>query len=149
MSATAEHEYAIRPARLEDSEGLAGLCTQLGYPTAPQQMALRLPEVLKRSDNAVFVADADGGLIGWVHVHASPGLEVDRMAKIGGLVVDEARRGRGIGKALMAAAENWARREGCAELWLRSNLIRKEAHRFYQALGYEILKTSYTFRKRL
>ncbi len=149
MSVKADHEFVIRPARPEDNGRLAELCTQLGYPTSPHEMASRLSEVLRRSDNAVFVAEAGGRPIGWVHVHASPGLEVDHMAKIGGLVVDEARRGRGIGKALMAAAEDWARREGCAEMWLRSNAIRKEAHLFYQARGYEILKTSYTFRKRL
>ncbi len=139
----------IRPARLEDCAGLADLCTQLGYPSTPQEMALRLPAVLAYRDNAVYVAEAGGRPVGWVHVHVSPGLEVDQMAKIGGLVVDEEARGRGVGKALMERAESWASLHGCRQVWLRSNIIRKDAHEFYKTIGYENIKTSFTFRKQL
>jgi GNAT superfamily N-acetyltransferase len=140
---------SIRSAEIKDCPQLAELCTQLGYPSNAGQLEVRLADVLQRSDHAAFVAEVDGCLAGWVHVHVSPGLEVDRMAVVNGLVVDAALRGRGIGKALMAQAEAWARSQGCKELWLRSNIVRKEAHGFYQSLGYEILKTSYTFRKQL
>ncbi len=139
----------VRSANLEDCPRLAELCTQLGYPSTAGQLARRLPAVLERGDHAVFVAEANGSVSGWVHVHVSPTLETDQVAELGGLVVEETVRGQGVGKILMSRAEEWARRNNCRELWLRSNVTRKQAHRFYQALGYEIIKTSYTLRKHL
>ena len=139
----------VRSANLQDSSRLAELCTQLGYPSTAGQLTRRLPVLLERGDHAILVAEVNGSVSGWVHVHVSPTLEMDQIAELGGLVVDEAVRGQGVGKVLMGRAEDWARRNGCHELWLRSNVTRKEAHRFYQALGYEIIKTSYTFRKHL
>ncbi len=139
----------VRPANLQDCPRLAELCTQLGYPATAGQLARRLPAVLECGNHAVLVAEVNGSVSGWVHVHISPTLEMDQIAELGGLVVDETVRGQGVGKVLMGRAEDWARRNGCYELWLRSNVIRKDAHCFYQALGYEIIKTSYTFRKHL
>jgi N-acetylglutamate synthase-like GNAT family acetyltransferase len=139
----------IRNAKSEDCARLAELCTQLGYPSVETDLARRLPEVLKRPMEAVFVAEMERGVVGWVHVRVSPNLEVDRMAEIAGLVVDDKLRGKGIGRALMDQAEEWARRMDCSELWLRSNVIRKGAHRFYEVLGYTNFKTSYTFLKKL
>jgi GNAT superfamily N-acetyltransferase len=49
----------------------------------------------------------------------------------------------------MAAAEAWARERGYARLTLRSNTIRTEAHRFYQDLGYTIVKSQHKFQKPL
>ncbi len=149
MTPKNDNEFVIRPARLKDSGCLADLCTQLGYPSTRQEVALRLRAVLAHLDHAVYVAEADERPLGWVHVHISPGLEIDQMAEIGGLVVNDTARGRGIGKALMARAEAWALQHGCIQVWLRSNIIRKEAHRFYETIGYENIKTSFTFRKRL
>jgi GNAT superfamily N-acetyltransferase len=49
--------------------------------------------------------------------------------------------------ALTAAAEKRAAASGCTTIRLRSNVIRGDAHRFYERLGYERLKTQYAFRK--
>ncbi len=86
---------------------------------------------------------------GWVHAHVSHLVERDPEAQIGGLVVDEACRGGGTGRLLMERAEQWARDRGLKSVYLRSNIIRKDAHAFYKKLGYEIVKTQYAFRKRL
>ena len=69
--------------------------------------------------------------------------------EVAGLVVDEKCRGRGIGRALMGRAESWAREHGCAMVSLRSNVIRSEAHAFYQGLGYSLVKTQHAFRRKL
>jgi len=76
-------------------------------------------------------------------------VELDLYAEVGSLVVDQDQRGQGIGKALMDKAEAWARQCGITEVRLRSNVIRKEAHQFYEALGYERIKSQFTFRKAL
>ena len=47
---------SIRLARADDAEALAGLTTQLGYPTEPDAQARRLRPLLDRRDDAVLVA---------------------------------------------------------------------------------------------
>jgi GNAT superfamily N-acetyltransferase len=69
--------------------------------------------VNRYAKHAVFVAEANGRLVGWIHVFARPSLTTDPSAKVAGLVVDKPFRGRGIGKPLVSQAERWAKEEGC------------------------------------
>jgi GNAT superfamily N-acetyltransferase len=46
------------------------------------------------------------------------------------------RRGRGVGAALLAHAEDFARDRGCYRVQLASRNERLDAHRFYRARGY-------------
>ena len=141
--------HLVRIARLEDAPAIAELCGQLGYPSSTDETRRRLEVMAGFPYHVLLVAELDGQVVGWAHVHAYPLPEMDFHADLGGLVVDEAHRSTGLGKALLAAAEDWARSKGCAELRVRSNVIRLEAHRFYETNGYENLKSQYTFRKRL
>ena len=63
------------------------------------------------------------------------------------LVVGREQRGRGIGKMLLAASEEWARDHGCTHLDLSSGLGRAGAHRFYERE--EMTKGGYVFRRLL
>ena len=90
-----------------------------------------------------------GQAVGWVQVFGRQLLVVDRHAEIGGLVVDEGYRGRGVGGLLMELAEDWARAWGCETLYVRSNVVREDAHRFYEGAGYHLIKTSRVFLKEL
>src|SRR5207245_10559865 len=100
--------------------------------------------------HAVVRAEGENDpVIGWVHVCVSRLVENDPEAEIGGLVVDGGHRGSGVGKFLMERAEQWAREKSLKSVYLRSNIIRKDAHTFYQRLGYRVLKTQYAFRKLL
>jgi GNAT superfamily N-acetyltransferase len=140
----------VRPARPMDADAIASLCTQLGYSTSHDQAARRLAEILQRPDCAVWVAeDTDGVVVGWVHVALRPSLVADRLAELGGLVVDQEHRGQGIGRALMVRAEDWARERGCGALILKSNVTRKKAHEFYASIGFHVEKTQRAFRKPL
>jgi GNAT superfamily N-acetyltransferase len=76
-------------------------------------------------------------------------LEHSDYASINGLVVDEGRRGAGIGRALVAAGEAWARQRGAKEITVRSRSTRERAHRFYERIGYEEIKRSHVFGKPL
>jgi GNAT superfamily N-acetyltransferase len=140
----------IRQARVTDAARLAELNGELGYPSRPEQVLARLQALLARADQQVFVGDLAGvGVAGWVHVYRQELLESDLTAEIGGLVVAQSCRRMGIGQQLMAAAEAWARENGCGAVHLRSNVIRTGAHAFYKSLGYQINKTSYSFLKDL
>ncbi|HEX3552579.1 MAG TPA: GNAT family N-acetyltransferase [Thermoanaerobaculia bacterium] len=127
----------IRPARPSDGPAIAALATQLGYPSRPEEAEARLRDVLARPDAAVLVAeDEDGAVIGFGHVFGAHRVDADPFAEIGALVVDETRRSRGTGAALVAALEAWAAERGYRDLRVRSNVVRDRAHAFYERLGF-------------
>ena len=143
-------ELTIRSAALGDAGRLAELSGQLGYPATPDAILQRLSRILGKEEHSLLVAEIpEAGVIAWVHVHLVYPLEEEPQAEIGGLVVDEACRSRGVGHALMQRAEQWARERGCRFLRLRSNVIRTGAHAFYENLGYQAIKTQKVFRKTL
>jgi GNAT superfamily N-acetyltransferase len=140
----------IRPATTGDGEAIADLAIQLGYPTSAEQAGARLRNLEASSEHGVYVAEDDmGKVVGWVHVFGAHRLIVAPFAEVGGLVVDSARRSEGIGKALLQAAETWARANGYQEMRIRSNTIRSAAHQFYTRLGYETNKTQHVLLKTL
>src|SRR6185295_13861636 len=143
-------KFLVRPMKIEDVAAVAQLATQLGYPSTAAQIEHRFRTLEKSPDDRVLVAEApDGGVLGWIHVFGRRMLESDADAEIGGLVVDEAARGRGTGSALMKSAEAWARERGYDEVSVRTNVIRVEAHEFYKSRGYQVLKSQYKLRKNL
>ena len=140
----------IRAARIGDARRLAELSGELGYPSSAASVRRRLRNLFADRDHAVWVAEArDGAIAGWIHVFVKQLLESDREVEIGGLVVDQDFRGQGAGKALVERAERWAKSKRLKSVYLRSNIIRKDAHIFYQKLGYKIIKTQSAFRKAL
>lgn len=142
-------EIDIRNARLEDSAQLAELSGQLGYPSTAEQIHQRLKIIADFPGSAIFVADSGDNVAGFVGVQVLHTLEADQRVEVTALVVLEEFRSHGVGKLLMARAEEWARSQGCTIIGLRSNVIRERAHSFYQRLGYEHLKTQKAFRKSL
>jgi N-acetylglutamate synthase-like GNAT family acetyltransferase len=142
-------EPILRRANKEDSQRLAELITQLGYPASTDEVRSRFELIDHDDEHALFVAELDGKVAGWVHIFIYKLLEADRLGELGGLIVEAAQRGRGLGRRLMEQAEKWAREQGCSAVYLRSNVIRKEAHEFYGAIGYELFKTQHAFRKSL
>lgn len=126
----------VRRAAEADAGAIAALSGQLGYPTSEAAVRARLAAALGRGDSEVLVAERTGAVVGWIHVYGVHTLESDAHAEIAGLVVDEHHRSRGIGEALLAAAETWAANAGYRDARVRSNVIRERAHRFYVRQGY-------------
>lgn len=127
----------------------AALACQLGYPTTEREIAARFERVSQLGDDRLCVAELAGDVAGWIHLHVSRTLESDPHVEVLGLVVAEASRRQGVGRALMSEAERWARERGVAAVRLRTNVVRAGAHAFYQQLGYQIVKTQRAFEKRL
>ena len=138
----------VRRAELRDAAAIAPLTTELGYPTDSATSHLRLTRLLPSERDAIFVAESDGRVIGWIHVSVVELLETDRHVVINGLVVGEAFRSRGAGILLLQAGEAWAREQGVDRIRVRSNIIRERAHRFYEREGYGKTKQSFTLEKR-
>lgn len=139
---------SVREVNAADAEALAHLATQLGYPSQPEEMTRRLRALLPQQNQAL-VAVADADVVGWVQVDVHSTLLLDNVAELAGLVVEEKWRDKGIGRALLKAAEQWALERGCSTMYVRTNIIRHAAHTFYRHLGYQQVKTSLTFAKPL
>jgi len=140
----------IRRATPDDLESILRLAEQLGYPTSPEAMTTRLTSILATPEKVIFVADpGTGKAAGYIQAGQHVSLEVDPLVEIDGLVVSHDHRRQGIGGMLIAAVEDWARSLGILTVRLHTNIIREEAHRFYQDLGFAINKTQYSMVKKL
>src|SRR5579863_3815652 len=95
----------IRRAKDSDAASLAALSGELGYPVTAAEMRLRLRRLQPAAENAVFVAETHGEVIGWLHVSVDHLMEVPLRAEINGLVVGEKQRSNGAGAQLLHAAE--------------------------------------------
>jgi GNAT superfamily N-acetyltransferase len=140
----------VRTACKEDAPDLIELAEQLGYPTQPGEIAKRLEHLREREDHQVFVAvEEDRGLVGWVHVIGAYHLVFGPSAELGGLVVRDGWRERGIGRLLLERAEDWAGVHGYGVMRVNSNTARQDVPGFYEHLGYQRIKTQNVFYKSL
>lgn len=137
----------IREATASDAAALAALSTQLGYPAQPKEAVERLAAL--GPAGAVLVAEENGAVLGWIHVCGVQFFQSPPFAEVGGLVVDEASRGRGAGKLLLEAGARWAAEHGYGKLRVRSNVVREDAHRFYEREGFRRTKTQVVLDRKL
>lgn len=129
----------IRPPRPTDSPAIAGLMGELGYPAWPDEIPARLKELaLDAQTSAVWIAELEGSAVGIATAKKFPAIHQSTpVVWLTVLVVSDKARGRGVGKRLVAEAEEWARDQGARKIALTSALHREEAHDFYKRLGYE------------
>lgn len=135
----------IRAAVAHDSIDIAPLLSQLGYPTTPDAVAARFARVAGNESDAAWVAvDDTASVIGFAAGHITWLYELDRpVAELTSLIVDEALRGSGAGRALVSAFEEWVTAAGCVRATVASAFHRTGAHAFYERLGYAQLAKKY------
>ncbi|WP_433439974.1 N-acetyltransferase family protein [Nonomuraea sp. CA-141351] len=136
----------IRPARDEDREAVLTLAPRLAEGVAAwrdHQAAIRagqrwLTDSLAGRHGAVFVAveGDDSRVIGVVSVSRQRHFTGATDAYVGELAVAEHAVRGGVGRRLMAAAEDWARQQGLSHLTLETGAANTTARRFYASLGY-------------
>jgi GNAT superfamily N-acetyltransferase len=94
------------------------------------------------------VAEHEGTLLGFAAFHALPRFEHDdRIVRVLALVVDAGARDRGVGHALMAAAEDAGSELGAAFIEVTAGHHRPDARRLYESLGYDATVTAYLRKK--
>lgn len=139
----------IRSARIEDAAEMARLSGELGYPVTVEDMAQRLEAVLPDERHHIIVAAEGDRLLGRLHVERQVSIELGDRCELMGVVVDAGARRKGIGRALIDAAEEWARSQGVTSIVVRSNVARDQSHPFYESLGYVRSKTQHVYTRTL
>jgi aminoglycoside 6'-N-acetyltransferase I len=142
------------------------MCAEL-WPDASAEEHLRqlVPKVAGTSTRllpvAVFVAESthaetrgDGGaLIGFAEVgrrsHADGCDESQAVGFLEGWFVNKDWRGLGIGRMLVGAVEEWARRQGCKEMASGTWIDNDTSQRAHEAMGYEVVDRCVNYRKKL
>lgn len=140
----------IRPATIADGAWILPLSARLhdfGPPpwrpreamdaavAAAVEAALRAPE----EGQIVLVALAsDGERLGFVHVHSAVDYFThEEHSHVSDLAITREAEGRGVGRALMEAAESWAASRGHRLLTLNVFDSNQRARRLYDRLGYQ------------
>ena len=137
----------IRPAAASDADAIAALFTDEGYPAGPSDIVERLGRFAS-AHSQVLVAEHEGAILGFIAIHAMPRFEHDdRIVRILALVVDAGARERGVGRGLIAAAEEIAGELDAAFIEITAAHHRPEARHLYEMLGYEPNVAAYLRKK--
>ena len=91
-----------------------------------------------RPYDMLFVAELEGRVVGTLQLTILRYLTYGgaRVGLVEAVHVAESERSRGIGSEMMRVAIDKARQSGCNRVQLTSNKQRKNAHRFYERLGF-------------
>jgi ribosomal protein S18 acetylase RimI-like enzyme len=137
-------DATIRNARLEDLDTLTMLLRQLFSIEADfavnadwqrRGLSLMLDGCLKH--RCVKVAEVEGVVVGMVTAQLLISTaEGGTVALVEDMVVDSHYRGRGIGRRLMAAIEDWSRERGAKRLQLIADRTNFSALDFYDKIGW-------------
>ncbi|MBB4612810.1 GNAT family acetyltransferase [Novosphingobium taihuense] len=134
---------SIRAATAADREATVGLWEAAGLTRPWNDPRADFDLALATLTSTVLLADDDDALIGSVMV----GLDGHR-GWVYYLATAPDRRGQGVGRTLMSAAEDWLKTLGSPKIQLMVRGDNAMARGFYAALGYE-LQEVVTLGKRL
>ena len=138
----------IRASTPDDAVAVSTLLGELGYTVSVRQTAEHVLELSKTGSDPIFLAVADGQVLGLLALHLCRMLQyASPVVRVTALVVARRTRRRGVGKLLMEHAEQVGSAAGCEFVELTSAMDRTEAHAFYRSIGYE--PNSLRFRKPL
>lgn len=112
---------------------IAAALAEHGLPFEPEGRDADVAMFGRRPDTDDLVAETAGTVVGVVSIgpHGDDGV-----AWVSKLFVDKAARGRGIGRTLLEAAHEAARRRGYAHVGLRTRRVFTEAIALYESAGY-------------
>ena len=140
---------SVRQATPDDLDAIVMLLGELHDASRASADAEAWKAMLAQTGRTILLAERDGDPVGTADLWIAPTLlngAVPRAFVNYVAVLSSARRS-GVGRELMEDAHRRAADAGCGDVVLMSGDHRPEAHRFYDALGYE--RCAVGFRKQL
>lgn len=143
----------IRPYRDADWSEWLRLSLGLFPEYSAEELVGGMREFRARADASVFVIERSATeLAGFVEVGARPyadGCDTSPVGYVEAWYVDPDVRRRGYGRALLSAAEEWARAQGYREMASDARLDNIVSHTAHRRAGYEEVDRVVQFRKLL
>jgi GNAT superfamily N-acetyltransferase len=141
------NDIAIRPATADDEATLTALAWRLAEFDLPpwrtpdeianaDARAMLMAVIAAHPEDAVFIAERGGQPVGCLHVLLATDFFGRRHAHISVLATTVAAQGSGVGRALLAYSEEWARARGMDLLTLNVFAANSRARRVYAHAGY-------------
>ena len=130
----------IRAATQEDAPELVVLLAQMGdeYQRSVEELENRIAS-FNKARHQLLVAEDNNKIVGFIAFGCYEQFRLQGCCcHIDTLVVDKSCRGKGVGKALVQIAEQYAKQEGATEIELTTANYRRAhgTHDFYKAIGY-------------
>lgn len=146
----------VRPARPTDAESWLLLRCAL-WPEGSEaehrgEINLFLAGQAREPQAVLLAEDGPGQVVGLAELSIRPcaeGCRTNRVLYLEGWFVVPEARGRGVGRALVAAAEEWGRAKGCREFASDSHPNNKVSVAAHRALGFAEVGLVRCFRKEL
>ena len=127
----------IRAAEVSDAVTIANLLEQLGYIASSSLVVHKIRLLAGNPNDLVLVAEDDGIVAGVISLHVTELFHAaGRIGRITSLVIASDKRGEGMGKSLIQAADAFFIAAGCVRSEVTSGNQPSEAHAFYQSNGY-------------
>ena len=152
-------DICVRMARPEDREPLARLRAALWPESSAEEHAQELRSILDGKAPGqlplieLVAEDRSRELVGFAEVglrsHADGCDAARSVGYLEGWYVAESHRNRGIGRKLLRAAEEWARKQGCIEMASDALLENELSQRVHEALGFEEVDRCVRYRRTL
>jgi aminoglycoside 6'-N-acetyltransferase I len=149
----------IRQAEKSDGDAIARMMNLLWPESSIEEFGAELDTFVNGQrpgtlPSTILVAcDETGALTGFIEVglrsHADGCDATHPVGFVEGWFVHEELRGRGIGRDLVRAAEDWARSHGCREMASDAWIDHEGSQHAHQALGFEVVDRCVHFRKSL
>ena len=141
----------IRTVQIKDAGQIRDLCHQaLGYDSTLEKVTAQIDKFNQQDSGHfcfVYEEDQTGNILGYVEAEVYESIYSDLGLNVLGLAVFPSAQGRGIGRQLMERVEALARTHNYSFIRLSSASHRKDAHVFYEHIGYEGNKTQKRFLK--
>lgn len=154
-------EPSLRRAEPSDLDQLAHLRAALWPESSVAEHAAELANILAGKPlgimpMVIFVAeipDEPKTLVGFLEVglrSCADGCDIAHpVGYVEGWYVVESHRGQGVGAALLRAAEDWARAQGCREMASDTQITNTLSQRVHESLGFEAVERAILYRKSL
>lgn len=141
-------KLVVRPCEIEDYKGIHRINQNaFGYEYPIDKTKQRLAHIIQKPSDRIFVACTNNNVVGYAHGADYECTYSDSLKNVIAIAVDENYRGLGIGRALLASIEAWAKEDNCCGVRLVSGFNRMEAHKFYLKVGYVVRKDQKNFIK--
>ncbi|BBL91323.1 GNAT family N-acetyltransferase [Vibrio rotiferianus] len=141
----------IRPATPDDLNALFDLNKQinelhhlhapLAFVAPSEEDRTFLRNMLADEARLFLVAEEGQQVLGFITATITQNETIsflikDPICRIGTIVVDENQKSKGVGRALMASVEQWARESGATQVRLEVMEFNHNAQQFYDKLGF-------------